>query len=74
MQFLEPQPISLFIKKKLEFPKIKPIIDTWSIDQDELLDLLTSHFHDMGCYEANPETDQALTEYLINLNFSLKLS
>lgn len=66
MQFLEPQPIAMFIKKKLEHPRIKPILDGWSIDNDELLELLIHHFEDMGCYMADPNAESALSDCLVS--------
>ena len=36
---------------------IHSIIDSWSIERDQIIKMVTDHFIDMGIYEVSPVTD-----------------
>lgn len=63
----EPLPIQVFIRASFERREVKAIIDAWRIDYNDMVQILSSHFMDMGWYDTQPEQEPIALETLVFL-------
>ena len=63
----EPLPIQIFVNTRFQEKEIIEIIEKWRIESEELQNLVTREFKEMGIYSVTPTLEREIKQLLVGI-------
>ena len=58
-------PITSFIAQRYSHQSVQKIVETWPVEASEVIERLTSYFHDMGIYEVTQGSEKPIIDTML---------